>query len=170
MLSKIYGEAMCFASNIQSVILRPHNLFGPRMGMKHVIPQLIKKIQNTKNAGSLGVYSPTHKRTFCFIKDAVEQIKVIVLKKSLSDSEIFNLGTQKPEIRMIDLAKKLIKIMGREDIKLIKLEDTLGSPIRRCPSTIKLDAITNLQERTDLDLGLQETYKWYINHKRDYLD
>ncbi len=170
MLSKIYGEAMCFASNVQSVILRPHNLFGPRMGMKHVIPQLIKRIHNTKKGGSLGVYSPTHQRTFCFIKDAVEQIKMTLLKNSLNSSEIFNLGTQKPEIRMIDLAKKLTNIIGREDISLINLENTLGSPVRRCPSTFKLDAITGIQERTDLDLGLRETYKWYIKHKREYLD
>ena len=170
MLSKIYGEAMCFASNVQSIILRPHNLFGPRMGMKHVIPQLIKKIQNTKKGGSLGVYSPMHQRTFCFIKDAVKQIKMTLLKSSLNDSEIFNLGSQNPEIKMIDLAKKLTNIVGRKDIKVIKLENTLGSPTRRCPSTIKLDDITGISERTNLDLGLRETYEWYINHKREYLD
>ncbi len=170
MLSKIYGEAMCLASNFQSIILRPHNLFGPRMGMKHVIPQLIKKIQSTKKGGSLGVYSPTHQRTFCFIKDAVEQIKMILIKNCLNDSEIFNLGTQKPEIRMIDLAKKIIKITGREDIRVIKLEDTIGSPIRRCPNTSKLDTLTELKERTDLDIALAETYQWYIKHKKEYLE
>ena len=32
MLSKIYGEAMCFQSGLPVVIVRPHNFYGPRMG------------------------------------------------------------------------------------------------------------------------------------------
>ena len=47
MLSKIYGEAMCHASGLDCIILRPHNIYGPRMGMKHVIPQLIKNFINS---------------------------------------------------------------------------------------------------------------------------
>ena len=164
MLSKIYGEAMCFSSNFQTIILRPHNLYGPRMGMKHVIPQLINKIKSTNENCTLGVFSPTHKRTFCFIKDAVNQLKMTLLNSSLEDSSVFNLGSQKPEIKMLDLAKKLIYIMGRQDIKIIELEDTLGSPKRRCPSTNKLDKITGIVERTSLNKGLEETYRWYIKH------
>ena len=45
----------CVASNVQSIILRPHNLFGPRMGMKHVIPQLIKNPKYKKD-GSLSIF------------------------------------------------------------------------------------------------------------------
>ena len=39
MLSKIYGEALCSFSNIPFAIVRLHNIYGPRMGMQHVIPQ-----------------------------------------------------------------------------------------------------------------------------------
>ena len=34
MISKIYGEAMCYHSNIPFLILRPHNIYGERMGAK----------------------------------------------------------------------------------------------------------------------------------------
>ena len=40
MLSKIYGEALCRHAGLPFTILRPHNLYGPRMGMAHVIPEL----------------------------------------------------------------------------------------------------------------------------------
>ena len=43
MLSKIYSEALCHFSGIPFIIIRPHNIFGERMGMSHVIPELIKK-------------------------------------------------------------------------------------------------------------------------------
>ena len=169
MLSKIYGEAVCHACTFKSVILRPHNLYGPRMGMKHVIPQLIKRINQTKRNGFLGVYSPNHKRTFCYIDDAVNQISAFT-KQINNENKIFNLGTQNPEINMKELALKLAKIMNREDIKINELENTPGSPERRCPSTKKLDEITKIRNRTLIDKGLNKTFKWYWKYKDYYLD
>ena len=40
------------------------------MGMQHVIPQWIKKIEKK----FIYVFSPNHSRSFCFIDDAVKQI------------------------------------------------------------------------------------------------
>tara|TARA_Y100001968_G_C19440130_1_gene762034 strand:+ start:2422 stop:3405 length:984 start_codon:yes stop_codon:yes gene_type:complete len=169
MLSKIYGESLCHAANIKSIILRPHNLYGPRMGMKHVIPQLIKKIYNTPKNGTLGIFSPSHKRTFCYINDATYQILKLIHIENI-ESKTFNLGTEKPEIQMKELAYKLLKIMNRMDITLKHLENTPGSPERRCPSTSKLDNVTSLEERTKLEIGLKSTYNWYLKNKCTYLD
>ena len=41
-LSKIFNEKIIQLSNINYLILRPHNIYGPRMGFSHVI-ELIKK-------------------------------------------------------------------------------------------------------------------------------
>ncbi len=166
MLSKAYGEAMCYASDLPVLILRPHNIFGPRMGMAHVIPQLIKRAFNTPKDGQLGIYSPSHTRAFCYIKDAVDSIYKLI-ELNLKTNNVFNLGTSKPEITMLNLAKEIIKIMDRSDIKLIELENTPGSPTRRCPDTDKIDNITGLKLRTDLAKGIAETYRWY-NNKSDY--
>ena len=48
MLSKIYGEALCSFANVPFAIVRLHNIYGPRMGMQHVIPQWIKKLKKTQ--------------------------------------------------------------------------------------------------------------------------
>ena len=42
-LSKIFNEKIAQLANIKYLILRPHNIYGPRMGYSHVIPELIKK-------------------------------------------------------------------------------------------------------------------------------
>ena len=168
MLSKIYGESICHASKIKAIVLRPHNLFGPRMGMKHVVPQLIRKIYSTPKGGSIGIYSPDHKRTFCFIKDAVLQVSKLVHELNF-DEFVFNLGSQSPEITMRELASRLIEIMHREDIALEDLENTPGSPERRCPSTKKLDKLSNLTSRTSLKEGLEKTYSWYYKNKDIHL-
>ena len=169
MLSKIYGEAMCHASSLKTIIIRPHNLYGPRMGMKHVIPQLIKKIYNAPPNSKLGVFSPEHMRTFCFIKDAVKQMRKLVIMDMTKNSQVFNLGTQSPEITMRALAKMLLKKMKRNDLEIMPLEETLGSPKRRCPLTKLADDYTSIKERTEISQGLEETYNWYVRNKGIYL-
>ena len=43
-LSKIFNEKLLQLSKLKTIILRPHNIYGPRMGLSHVIPELIVKI------------------------------------------------------------------------------------------------------------------------------
>ena len=158
MLSKIYGEATCLHSNLPIMIIRPHNFYGPRMGMSHVIPQLMKKIIDT-DSNKIDVYSIKHKRTFCYIKDAVE----IIYKLTKSDKtmgHIFNIGNEDEEITMGDLAKKIIKLIGKK-VLINPLPDTPGSPNRRLPSIKNVETIIDYKKEYPLNKGLKETYNWY---------
>ena len=163
MLSKIYGEAMCHSSNLNFLILRPHNIYGPRMGMKHVIPQLIKKILYTKKNGELDIYSPNHSRTFCYINYAIIKILSLMEKPFIEDN-IFNLGVNEPEIKIKGLAKILLKIANRNDISIRELNDTEGSPSRRVHDTEKLNKFTNANHIPTLSEGIKQTYNWYKNY------
>ena len=91
MLSKIYGEAMCIHQNIPSIILRPHNIYGPRMGMSHVIPELLMRFYNAKKNEKLKINSLEHKRAFCYVDDAVNMM-VGLMKNSTNKNitEVFN--------------------------------------------------------------------------------
>ena len=60
-------------------VIRFHNIYGPRMGMSHVIPQLIEKAYKEINNGKLNVYSLEHTRTFCYVADAVEQMYALIM-------------------------------------------------------------------------------------------
>ena len=87
-LSKIYGEALLCHSKLNYIVLRPYNIYGPRMGMSHVIPQVLK---NNKSKKSINVFSPNHSRSFCFIDDAVKQIINLTHDKKLLNS-VHNIG------------------------------------------------------------------------------
>ena len=158
MLSKIYGENMCRFSGLPYLIIRPHNIFGERMGMSHAIPELIKKIQSDKKV--LNVYNPNHKRTFCYVGDAINMMmKLIDTKKSLN--KIYNLGNTKNEIKILDLAKKIMKILNKKKIiKKIALNNF--SPKRRLPSTKKMTKDTGYRIDSLLDNNLEKTINWYI--------
>ena len=96
MLSKLYGEALCEQSGLPCTIIRPHNVYGPRMGMRHVIPQLLQRAHETGD-DTLEVYSPTHTRTFCYVSDAVEIIRRLMTTEEAIGKAV-NVGSQAPEI------------------------------------------------------------------------
>jgi UDP-glucose 4-epimerase len=159
-LSKLICEKVVSLSGCKFIILRPHNIYGPRMGHSHVIPELLQKIKKNYNCK---IYSPDHTRSFCFVDDAIEQIIKLSFSNKLFNS-IYNIGNMKEEIKIINLAKK-IKAIVNKNCKLIRYKITPGSPKRRVPNmkkTVNKIKITNF---TSLNNGLIQTSKWYLNEK-----
>ena len=170
MLSKIYGEALCIHSSLPFTIIRPHNFYGPRMGLSHVIPQLLKKAYDSKN-GKLDVYSVNHKRTFCFIKDAVEMI-VLISEKKKSLGETYNIGNQQDEISIAELAKIIIEVVGK-DLVIKNLVDSNDSIVRRCPDMMKTINLEAFKINYNLKDGIKRTFDWYrkdIFENKDFIE
>lgn len=159
MLSKIYGEAMCRHSGLPFTIIRPHNFYGPRMGLSHVVPELLKKCHEAADGAALPVFSVDHRRTFCFIEDAVEITWRAACAPTATHATL-NIGTQSPEVTIGELARKVIAGTGRR-LEIDARPATPGSPGRRCPDTSKATEITGYAPRIDLDEGIRRTYAWY---------
>jgi nucleoside-diphosphate-sugar epimerase len=158
-ISKLYGEALCQHAGIPFTIVRPHNLYGPRMGLSHVIPELLERAHRTPSGGTLEVYSPEHRRTFCFIDDAV-QILLSALDAPGCAGETLNIGSTGPEVTMAQLARLVAETVGKPLI-VRGLPATPGSPRRRCPDMSKTTRLTGRRAETALDEGLRRTYAWY---------
>ena len=158
MLSKIYGEAMTLHSCLPITIVRPHNFYGPRMGLSHVIPELMKKIIESKS-DQLDVYSIDHKRTFCYIDDAVNAIQLLA-ESNNSIGKVYNIGSDDEEITMGELSQNIMKIIDKV-LDINPLPSTPGSPERRCPSIKKLKKDTEYKPQYSLDDGLKQTFNWY---------
>ena len=123
------------------------------MGYSHVIPEQIYKIKNKKR--SL-IYSPNHKRAFCYIDDAIDQIMYLCSsKKNLN--KIFNIGNPKEPITMMRLSK-LIKKELKSSTKLLPTEITSGSISNRLPF---LNKSLYPKCKTSLKKGVLNTIKWY---------
>ena len=126
MLSKIYGEAMCHQSGLPFTIFRPHNIYGPRMGMAHVIPEQLKKAHVAKKGQLIPVNSLSHTRSFCYIDDAVEML-FRIMNTELCEGKVLNLGSQKEEVTIKELAEMCFSVVGKELI-IKPLEPSPGSP------------------------------------------
>lgn len=159
MLSKIYGEALLRQSGLKFTIFRPHNFYGPRMGMSHVIPEQLKKAYFSKDGNQIDVFSINHKRTFCYITDAVRMIRLIA-ESEKAEGEAFNIGNEKPEVTIQFVVETILKVTDKQ-LVINPKSATLGSPERRCPSMKKMKMFTGYEGQVTLEEGIQKTFEWY---------
>lgn len=159
--SKIFGELAvaqyCASVGKPYVITRYHNVYGPRMGHDHVIPQLYRRAVDGQNP--LVVYSAAHIRAFCFVQDAVDAT-IAAMRTPAAENETFNIGNDSEEITMGDLARR---ILARAGIAAeIAPRDAENDPIaRRCPDVSKARRILGYRPAVSLDQGLEIMLPWY---------
>ena len=144
-------------SKLNFVIFRPHNIFGPNMGFSHVIPQLTKKILDKKSKKII-ITNSNHKRTFCYIDFAINLILKISHDKK-SSKKIYNIGSPNSDISIMQLAKKIMKILNvkKKLLQSKKIED--NSPKKRRPDMNK--SIIFFKSKHNFDEGLHKTVSWY---------
>jgi nucleoside-diphosphate-sugar epimerase len=158
-LSKICGEAMLMYSGLPYTIIRPHNVYGPRMGMAHVIPELLKRAYDAPSGGDLRVSSVDHKRCFCYVDDAIEMINRL-LNSALARNQTFNVGSEGPEVTIQEVAEIVMEIVGKP-LNIVRGPATPGSPRRRWPDMSRTERITGYSAQTSLRAGISATYMWY---------
>ena len=161
MLSKIYGEAVLNQSGLPVTVVRPFNFYGPRMGMAHVVDQKMQQLHDAAPGDEVVVYSPEHRRTFCYIYDAVAIMRR--LAESPDGMQVFNVGTQEDGLTMRDVCS-LIAEVAESPATLVDGPTTPGSPVRRCPSMEKVRQTIGDYHVTTLREGLERTYRWYVEH------
>lgn len=158
-ISKLVGEKIVELSGLKFLNLRPHNIYGTRMGFSHVIPELIRKF--TSSSRNIKIYSPSHTRAFCYVDDAINQMINLALKTK-TENKTFNIGNNTEEIKIIDLAKRIKKLL-LSDKKIIMGSITPGSPKRRVPDLKLTKKFSKVKKFTNLNVGLKKYIFWFLN-------
>lgn len=139
------------------VIVRYHNIYGPRMGWDHVIPQMLARL--LRGEDPLVVRSPNHTRAFCYIDDAVAATTALARLRG-PIRQIVNVGNDHEETTVLDLANTLCTVADRHP-RISPGEEQPGSVSRRCPDITLLRRLTGFEPRVPLREGLKATYEWY---------
>ncbi len=157
--SKLHGEilvtAACHQYSKDHTIIRYHNVYGPRMGDKHVVPDFLERMKN----GIYSLYGHSDTRSFIYIDDAVRA--TLMLAECVdAANETVNVGSEK-ETKIVDLGNLLLELAGIE--AEIELHDSpLGSVPRRAPDISKLKKLVGFAEEFSLAVGLRRTMDDYI--------
>lgn len=162
--SKIFGELAvthgCGTVGLPFTIVRYHNVYGPRMGFEHVIPQLFERALGGENP--LVVHSAHHTRAFCYVSDAVAAT-IAAMRDPRSNGGTFNIGNDEEEVRIDDLAQRVLRTAGVA--ASLTPREVAHDPIsRRCPDISKARAELGFAPRVKLDAGLAQTLDWYRPH------
>jgi UDP-glucose 4-epimerase len=153
-LSEVAIATSAVKIGYQYNVVRFHNVYGPRMGFSHVIPELTLKAKR----GDFNILGARNIRSFIYIEDAVAALLLLLTDDSLIN-QIVNIGTEEL-IEIRDLALRIHKIIGiKSDIK--ELESPEGSVLKRCPDTTKIRSI-GFKSNIDLDKGLALTVQYYL--------
>lgn len=143
----------------EATIVRYHNVFGPRMGFKHVIPHLVQRFLKGENP--FKVYGHDQTRSFSYITDAVEGT-VLAMEQPNTNGEIYHIGSPE-EITIEELIKTAGDIMGFEG-EYENAPTYPGSVSRRCPDISKAQSQLGYQPKVHWKVGLKETIDWYKNY------
>jgi GDP-L-fucose synthase len=151
-----------------SIYLLPVNLYGPgdnfNPATSHVIPALIKKCIDAKNAGEdqivvWGDGSPT--REFLYVEDAADGI--LLASERYNDSQPVNLGSGF-EISIKDLVELIARLTDFQGKIVWDTTKPNGQP-RRALDISRAENGFGFRASTNFEEGLRRTIDWYFHIK-----
>jgi nucleoside-diphosphate-sugar epimerase len=163
-ITKMLGESgfINYAKQgfFDAVVVRYHNVYGPMMGFRHVIPHLVERFQNKEEP--FLIYGHDQTRSFNYIGDAVEGTVLSVEKGR--NLEVYHIGDD-DEISIETLTKfvgKKLNFSGKYEYA----PTFPGSVSRRCPDISKAKKDLSYEPKIDWRNGIDKTVDWYL----DYLE
>jgi len=152
-LINVYGKK----HGVPFSIVRYHNIYGPRMGYDHVLPQFIGRILN--KVDPFPIYGGEETRAFCYIDDAVDGT-IMVMESKNSNGETFHIGNM-GEIKMLDILQILFRLSGWRPEKVDVKPAPEGSVKRRQPDISKAKRLVGYEPNVSLEDGMKTMLEWY---------
>ncbi len=173
--SKRFGETICvtFARQhgVPVKMARPFNNYGPGLKITdgRVLPDFARDVLNGRDIVMYSDGSP--KRTFCYSADAITGYYKVLVKGH--PGEPYNIGTERPEISIGELANKVIAtardLFGYRG-QLVRHRNPesdylVDNPNRRCPVIEKARSHLGYDPSILVDEGLRRSLIWYHYHR-----
>ena len=109
-ISKLLGEAAFLhaarAKGLNAVVGRFHNVYGPRMGADHVIPEM--SLRAMRGEDPFAVWGADQYRAFCYVDDAVEAM-LRLMDTPEAAGQIVHIGDDTEQTNIADLAKLVLE-------------------------------------------------------------
>ena len=161
---KLITEKLCeyYASDygMETRIVRFHNIYGPYGtydgGREKAPAAMSRKVANVEDGGEIEIWGDGEQtRSFCHVDDCVEGIYRLMRSDY---RQPLNLGTDQI-ITINDLARMVIRISGKQDIRLRHVPGPQGVRGRNSDNT-RLREVLGWEPSIMLEDGMVPTYEW----------
>ena len=167
-------------NGLNYTVVRPFNVVGPRMdfipgvdgeGIPRVVPCFMRALlfgEPLKLVDGGG-----NRRTFVYVRDAVDAVVMMLARPEKSAGETFNVGNPGNETTIAGLARLMMEIfaelLGRRvkpEVVTVPAEEFYGEGYddcdRRVPDVKKAERLLDWRPTTSLRELLGETIRWYL--------
>lgn len=182
-IAKIAGIKLCESYNRQYGVdyrsVMPTNLYGPHDNFhpenSHVIPALLRRFHEAKQRGDAEVVawgSGEPMREFLHVDDmAAASVHVMELDKTIYDSNTsamlshINVGTG-VDCTIRELVETVAKVIGYEGQIVWDTTKPDGAPRK----LMDVDRLASLgwKYSYNIEMGLQDTYKWFLDNQENF--
>lgn len=164
--SKLISELIAFnycRDKLEKVqVFRPHNVYGPDMGWKHVIPQLIGKVLAAEGGKERTITiqgDGLETRAFCYVDDIVNGI--IRMWEKGETMNVYHIGSME-EVSIRHLVAEIGRACGVE-LHILTSPAMAGGTPRRCPDIAKMGKL-GYAPQVNLAEGVRRTVEWYLQN------
>lgn len=157
--SDLLAQSYFITHKLPVVITRCTNNFGPYQYPEKLIPLFITNLLDKRKVPVYG--TGKNIRDWIYVLDHCKAID-FVLHKGIT-GEIYNIGGGS-EITNIDITKKILDILGKDESMIEYVKDRPGHDLRYSLDCSKLRKLGWAPEY-DFDEALKYTVKWYVENR-----
>lgn len=137
------------------------NNFGPYMFPEKLIPLAITNLLEGKKVPVYG--DGLYVRDWLYVDDHCTAIDAILTKGKIG--ETYYVGSMHEDIPNIEVIKKILKIMGKDENMIEYVKDRPGHDRRYAIDWSKIHNELGWQPAFDFEENLKKTVDWYINNQ-----
>lgn len=161
--SKASADLICRAYSktfeLDLCITRCSNNYGPFQFPEKVIPLFITNIIEGRK---LPVYGKgSNVRDWLHVDDHCRAIHLVLQRGN--KGEIYNIGGGR-ELSNLELTKKILNILGKDESWIDFVEDRLGHDFRYSVDFQKISKQIGYTPQKDFEVGIEETINWYLEN------
>lgn len=147
--------------NLPITITNCSNNFGPYHFPEKLIPLAITNLMEGKKVPVYG--DGQQVRDWLYVEDHVRAIERVLLKGKIGETYI--VGGQTEDITNLEVVKKIIHLLGKDEGLIEYVKDRPGHDVRYAMDWTKINKELDWKPLYDFDTWLTKTVEWYKNNQ-----
>lgn len=137
------------------------NNYGPYHFPEKLIPLAITNLSEGKKVPVYG--DGMQVRDWLFVYDHCTAIEAVLTKGKVG--ETYCVGGMNQDVPNIEIVKKILKLMGKDESSIEFVKDRPGHDVRYAIDWTKINRELGWTPSVTLDEGLQKTVEWFQTHQ-----